>query len=244
MFFETLALLPGFLRMHQILRHSSVLLAFAVLLLAIPGIAEAQQNTPIKFSSALASDLARLQQAQVSPSVMTVYARTHSSEGMLTKSDIAKLKQLGVSSSVLQAAQGYTLTNLSDHFFRLYFDHLFYQGQIYSVDFGLAPSLLRILKSDPAAHDSLKAYDQETLTSQVLSWGGLGLLVAGGIYGVATANPSYNSVNQTISLSAAAVGGLSMILGVLFHGAAYHSLYKTLKTYNQDLLLASQGGAP
>ncbi|NNM54062.1 MAG: hypothetical protein HKM05_04995 [Spirochaetales bacterium] len=230
--------------MSPILRHFSVLLAFAVLLLGLPGAIAAETNTSAEFSSPLAADLARLQQAEVSPAIMTAYAHAHASQGKLTESDRAKLLQLGVPPSVLLATQGYSPTTLSDRFFRLYFDHLFYQGRIYGVDFGLAPHLLQILKSDSATHISLKAYNRETLTSQVLSWGGLGLLVAGGIYGVATANPSYNSVNQTVSLSAAAVGGLSMIVGVFFHGAAYQSLYQTLLTYNQDLLLASKGGAP
>ena len=230
--------------MHAKLRVQSIFLVFTVFFLGLSGALEAETNTPAEFSSPLAADLARLQQAEVSPSVMIAYAHAHASQGQLSQTDREKLRRLGVSRSVLLAALGTPPTALSDRFFRLYFDHLFYQGRIYGVDFGLAPHLLQILRTDPATHISLQAYNQETLTSQVLSWGGLGLLVAGGIYGVATANPSYNSVNQTISLSAAAVGGLSMIVGVFFHGAAYQSLYQSLLTYNQDLLLASKGEAP
>ncbi len=238
--------------MRQTQLRPSLLMVLTGLLFWLPCALEAETTThSFSFSSPGASALLKLQEAGIAPSVMEAFARAHAAEWKLHEPDLSKLRQLGVPPSVVQAASGVEIgaasgtvpTTLSDQFFRLYFGQLFYQGHIYGIDFGLPLHLRQILQKDPATITPFKAYEQNTLTSQVLSWGGLGLLLAGGIYGVATADPSYNSVNQTISLSAAAVGGLSMIIGVLFHSAAYDSLYQTLLTYNQDLLTKS-GGAP
>jgi hypothetical protein len=196
-----------------------------------------------------AQKILQLSKAGVDDSVVTSFIQSSPDPFRLSTSDIVALRAAGVSQAiVLEAMRRDTALGVGvvqkkpiteSDLFRLLYGRLYYHGMVESVDSGLSPYVRSTLLSDPAAAPYINSFMSQRLASGFLSWGGLGLLVGGVVYGgVAStqSGPPGPAVNSAITLSAIGAGIVMSIFGVVTAQNAYQHLYNGLSQYNQDFI--------
>jgi hypothetical protein len=200
-----------------------------------------------------AQKIIQLTKSGVDESVILAYIQAQTEPLNVTADDFTSMKSAGVSAAVMTAIVSHDSRwrdtsprnpPQENQLYRLYFGKVFHEGLSYSASGGLPNSVTQDLESDPLARPDIVSYSGENLGSRVLGWGGFGLLLGGFLYaGIAdAANPSSSYLNNTIGISAATTGILSLIIGQVLNAAAYQSLYDGLYIYNRDLV--KTGGNP
>lgn|GEM_PF-3152777 len=221
-------------------------------LLMLGGLAFAQESASGGTLSPAAQDLIRMARAGVEESVMSTYVRTRPTPFALSTDDVLALKAAGVPQSVIAEALGGKAGSPSlvepsgggisqDQLFRLRFGYILYQGEAYSYRNGLSPTLQKVLQADPAVEVDLRDFARLQAGSRALSWAGLGLVIGGAVYGIATANQGWSSADLNGGIVYGAIGaGLvaAIISGITDHSALI-SLYDGLAQYNRDLIAQS-----
>jgi len=218
-------------------------------LLALGIFAFAQESASTGTLSPAAQELLKMARAGVDESVLLTYVRTSQAPFALSADDVLSLKAAGLPQSVIAEALSRNAKSegqaspaqegiTQDQLFRIRFGYIFYQGEAYPYRNGLDPSLQAVLKTDPAAQVDIHSFVKLQNASHAFSWGGLGLMLGGAVYGVATTNQGWSNadLNGGIVFGAIGAGLISAIIGGIVNHAAFISLYDGLDQYNRDLL--------
>ena len=195
-----------------------------------------------------AQKILQLSKAGVDESVVVSFIQSSSEPFRLSTSDIVALRGAGVSQGVVlevmrrDAALGVGVvrakTVTESDLFRLLYGRLYYHGKVEYVGYGLSSDARSTLLSDPTAAPDIEAFTSQQGTSGVLSWGGLGLILGGAIYGGIASAQSYNTpgVNSAITLGAIGGGLVMSLVGAITAQSAYQHLYNGLAQYNRDYI--------
>jgi hypothetical protein len=223
------------------------LLVVALLILGI--FALAQDSASTGTLSPAAQELLKMARAGVGESVLLTYVRTSPTPFALSADDVLTLKAAGLPQSVIAEALSRNTNSESpasparegisqDQLFRIRFGYIFYQGEAYPYRNGLNPALQAVLRTDPVAQVDIHSFAKLQSASNVFSWGGLGLMLGGAVYGVATTDQGWSNadLNGGIVFGAIGAGLISAIIGGIVNHAAFINLYDGLDQYNRDLL--------
>jgi len=112
-----------------------------------------------------------------------------------------------------------------------------YQGQVYSVYWGLDSDLVTLLEEDPQVKTLIESYQRKSEFATGMLWGGLTSTV-GGIWLAAANAPNASSAWGSVAIGSGIVlaltGFVSVLLSPAFYVASYDDLTNGVNLYNRD----------